>query len=322
MQWLIVILMLLVPSMALSQPIGGGGSSGSVTQGTTPWISSTTVWGGNLLGGATGWGVIPSGNVIGANVNCVAGCSSSTSLTNWGGAAVGAASAWGGVPSGNVIGANVNCVAGCSSSTAITSWAGGTLGAMANFGTSPGAVLVPGMNAWTINNGVVKAGNTAAVGDSAQVVADPNVLTAINNPIPACGATPCATTIGNVGRVALPTGGSTVSSAIAPATPTGVNLKASAGTVYGIQATTIQATPVYVKLYNSATAPTCGSGTPIARFMVPAANTAANGSGTNIHISVGMAFGTGIGYCVTGAIADNDTTAITTTNTIVNIEWN
>ena len=67
------------------------------------------------------------------------------------------------------------------------------------------------------------------------------------------------------------TGGATVSSAIAPATPAGVNLKATTGTLYGIQATTIQATPVYIKFYNSASAPTCGSGTPIARIMVPAA---------------------------------------------------
>lgn len=32
-----------------------------------------------------------------------------------------------------------------------TSWAGGTLGAMANYGTSPGAVLVPGTNAFVTN---------------------------------------------------------------------------------------------------------------------------------------------------------------------------
>jgi len=117
------------------------------------------------------------------------------------------------------------------------------------------------------------------------------------------------------------TGAATISSAIAPATPAGVNLKASAGTVYSLQATTIQSTPVYVKLYNSASAPTCGSGTPVARFMVPAASTAANGAGTNIQFPVGAAFGTGIGYCVTGALADNDTTAITASNTLVNIEW-
>jgi hypothetical protein len=33
----------------------------------------------------------------------------------------------------------------------ISGWAGGTLGAMANYGTSPGAVLVPGVNAYVTN---------------------------------------------------------------------------------------------------------------------------------------------------------------------------
>ena len=41
--------------------------------------------------------------------------------------------------------------AGGSGSSAISTWAGGTLGAMANYGTSPGAVLVPGMNAYVTN---------------------------------------------------------------------------------------------------------------------------------------------------------------------------
>lgn len=129
-------------------------------------------------------------------------------------------------------------------------------------------------------------------------------------------------TTNGVQALAGATGGATVSSAIAPATPAGVNLKAAAGTLYALYATTIQATPVYVKFYNSASAPTCGSGTPIARFMIPAASTAANGAGTNIPIpTVGIALGTGIGYCVTGALADNDTTAITAANTLVNIVW-
>ena len=129
--------------------------------------------------------------------------------------------------------------------------------------------------------------------------------------------------IGGVTPMVGTTGGATVSSAIAPATPTGSSLKAAAGTLYGVQCTTIQSTPVYIKFYNSASAPTPGSGTPVARFMCPAANTAANGAGSNLTIpSVGIAFGTGIGYVVTGALADNDTTSITATNTLVNIEWN
>lgn len=39
----------------------------------------------------------------------------------------------------------------CGSNVALPTWAGGTLGAMANYGTSPGAVLVPGVNAFVTN---------------------------------------------------------------------------------------------------------------------------------------------------------------------------
>lgn len=125
-----------------------------------------------------------------------------------------------------------------------------------------------------------------------------------------------------VQTIASAVGGATLTSAIAPATPAGVNLKASAGTLYGLQCTTIQATPVYVKFYNSASAPTCGAGTPVGRWMCPAAATAANGAGSNVSLPpMGVAFSTGIGYCVDAAFADNATTAITANNTIVNIEW-
>ena len=43
------------------------------------------------------------------------------------------------------------CVNVGGGSVDITQWAGGTLGAMANYGTSPGAVLVPGVNAFITN---------------------------------------------------------------------------------------------------------------------------------------------------------------------------
>lgn len=47
----------------------GGGGGGSVTQGTTPWVDNITQLGNVVLGGATAWGVAPSGNVIGVNAN-------------------------------------------------------------------------------------------------------------------------------------------------------------------------------------------------------------------------------------------------------------
>jgi hypothetical protein len=115
---------------------------------------------------------------------------------------------------------------------------------------------------------------------------------------------------------------STPGNAIAPATPTGVNLKASQGQVSGIQLGTIASGPAYLKLYNSASAPTCGSGTPVARFIIPAAATAANGGGSNITFSQPINFSAGIGYCVTGGITDADTTTLTANTVLVNIDWN
>lgn len=81
----------------------------------------------------------------------------------------------------------VNCT-GCSSSSSITSWGGGTLGAMANYGTSPGAVLVPGVNAFVTNsnaNGQATAANSSPVVlPAAQVTTDPCSLgTKTNLPI-------------------------------------------------------------------------------------------------------------------------------------------
>lgn len=48
----------------------------------------------------------------------------------------------------------------------LATWAGGTLGAMANYGTSPGAVLVPGVNAFVTNsnaNGQTTMANSSPV---------------------------------------------------------------------------------------------------------------------------------------------------------------
>lgn len=76
---------------------------------------------------------------------------------------------------------------------AITTWGGGTLGAMANYGTSPGAVLVPGVNAFVTNQiGTGTAGTPNAAVVSVQGitsgtvlgVADADVLAAVQAPIP------------------------------------------------------------------------------------------------------------------------------------------
>jgi len=60
----------------------------------------------------------------------------------------------------------------CQSNVAIPTWAGGTLGAMAAYGTSPGAVLVPGVNAFITNT---NANGQATMANSSPVVLPSNM---------------------------------------------------------------------------------------------------------------------------------------------------
>lgn len=117
------------------------------------------------------------------------------------------------------------------------------------------------------------------------------------------------------------TGGASTTGNIAANNTTAVVVKASAGTLYGAQLYGIGSAPAYLKIYD-ATSATCGSGTPVKRLMIPANSTAANGAGSNVSFGdVGVAFSTGITYCVTTGIADNDNTAPAASTFLVNLDW-
>lgn len=121
--------------------------------------------------------------------------------------------------------------------------------------------------------------------------------------------------------VATATGGASTTGNIGANNTTAVVVKASAGTLYGAQIYGIGSAPAYLKIYN-ATSATCGSGTPVKRLMIPAASTAANGAGSNISFGeTGVDFSTGITYCLTTGIADNDTTAPAASTFLVNLDW-
>lgn len=122
--------------------------------------------------------------------------------------------------------------------------------------------------------------------------------------------------------VAGATGGASTTGNIAANNTTAVVVKASAGTLYGVQLAGLGSAPAYLKIYN-ATSATCGSGTPVKRLMIPAASTAANGAGSNITFGpVGVNFSTGITYCITTGIGDSDTTAPAASTFLVNLDWN
>ena len=78
-----------------------------------------------------------------------------------------------------------------------TTWAGGTLGAMANYGTSPGAVLVPGVNASVTASALPTGAATSAL----QSTGNTSLATIATNTgaaIPDCGATPCTNKVGSL----------------------------------------------------------------------------------------------------------------------------
>ena len=104
---------------------------------------------------------------------------------------------------------------------------------------------------------------------------------------------------------------------VGAATTNATNIKASAGQVYSITAFNVAATPIYIKLHNTAGTPTAGSGV-TDTYLIPG-NTA--GAGMVINIDKGVSFATGIGITTTTGIADADTTAIAASSLVLNIYY-
>lgn len=107
---------------------------------------------------------------------------------------------------------------------------------------------------------------------------------------------------------------------VVPATPYFVNSAASTNGALiitgtsGLQAfyaTNTGASVAYVKLYNKATAPTVGTDVPEMVIPIPAAASGVPGVATLPIGFSGYRFALGLGIAITGAAADNDTTAVT-----------
>jgi len=103
------------------------------------------------------------------------------------------------------------------------------------------------------------------------------------------------------------------------ANTTAVPVVTGAHQVNGVEVFNNGASIAYLKLYDAATA-TCGTGTPKARYLIPA-TTGGTGSGAVQAYAGGDRYLNGIVACVTGGIADADTTAPAGTTFIYNIHW-
>jgi len=173
-----------------------------------------------------------------------------------------------------------------------------------------GVSSLPSIPAGTNNIGDVDVLSLPPIPAGTNNIGDVDVLT-----LPALPSG--SNTIGNVGLVDP---GTSNYSLIAANSTNATSVKGSAGTVYEISLANISAsTTAYLKLYNSASAPTCGSGTPVARYLIPFA--ASGGAGSNISLSLGKTFSTGIAFCITAGIADSDTTAVAASTVIVNMTY-
>lgn len=94
-------------------------------------------------------------------------------------------------------------------------------------------------------------------------------------------------------------------------------VKAGAGTIISVQACNINAAVRYIKLYDKATAPTCGTDVPVYRLLIPVNNCTPPIplGGTNNQAQYSL----GLGYCVVTGITDADNTSVAASEILWNI---
>ena len=105
-------------------------------------------------------------------------------------------------------------------------------------------------------------------------------------------------------------GGATIAKVASAATTNATLVKGSEGRIFGYALTNTTAAFKYVKFYNKATAPVVGTDVPVFTLGLPPNST------TVSDPIAGFSFTTGIGFGITGAVAEADTTA-TAANDVV-----
>lgn len=96
-------------------------------------------------------------------------------------------------------------------------------------------------------------------------------------------------------------------------------VKAGGASLYGLQTVNTTTTLYYLKFYDKATAPTCNSDTVKKKIPVPF-GTSNSGGGAVIPMPGGVSFLLGLGWCLTGGIADSDN-ASAATGVVINLDY-
>lgn len=112
-----------------------------------------------------------------------------------------------------------------------------------------------------------------------------------------------------VGLVDIVWGQSVPRRYMSAATNNSTLVKAGRVIVGSLSATNSTATVYYLKLYDKATAPTCGTDTPVMTIAVPPNTVDPN---VTPALGQGLSFFKGLGFCLVALIADNDNTSAAT----------
>lgn len=174
----------------------------------------------------------------------------------------------------------------------------------------------------TTVNGVAPAFGSGANGATVQrvtIATDDTLVASLHTDLIA--ATPAGTNL--IGRTAADasaaTGGIPSTARLLSAAGTSgdaTNVKASAGRLYAIQGANVRTSALYLKLYNSASAPTAGSGTPVKTLYLPAS------SAFTFDWPLGLTFSTGIGFTIVTTGADNGSTSCTAADIVaLNLDY-
>lgn len=191
-------------------------------------------------------------------------------------------------------------------------------------------------------SGTVSLGaGTAAIGSLTAGTAAIGSLTAgsavIGHTINDTGSTTAVTqaTAGNLNATVVGTGTLATQAQPTPVTSGGLtpcylqatastnstNCKGSAGQMYGYRVTNTGSGPQFVRFYNLATAPTCSSATGFVEGFAVPGTAGSTGAGITQSMDMGVAYGTGIGFCLTGAIGPTDTTNAVASTTQITIYY-
>lgn len=190
---------------------------------------------------------------------------------------------------------------------------GNTVGKVDILGNAGAIMDFAGQNASSPANAILigaqfnTSPTTITSGNASPLQMDPTGHLLVN-----CTGCSAASTVSLVPQTS---GGLTLSHTVLAASTNATSTKASAGQVYSYCLNNNTSYPIFLKLYNKASAPTVGTDTPVqvleAQAGVPICR----------QTEEGYAFGTGIAWAATKGITDADTTAVAASDGTVELAY-